>query len=67
MGSVAMARRASICSVAFMVPNSAVMAEPERAETTKAAMTGESSRHMVSATSQPARGLTPSWPAWTPT
>ena len=44
MGLMAMICRASICSVTRMVPNSAAMAEPARALTIRAVITGPISR-----------------------
>ncbi len=43
-GSAAIERSASICSVTFMVPSSAVMPEPMRPPTISAVSTGPSSR-----------------------
>ena len=48
-----MASRASTCSVTFMVPNSAAMAEPALAATIRAVNTGPSSRVMDRATPAP--------------
>jgi len=44
IGLAAIERRASICSVTFMLPSSAVMPEPIRPPTINATSTGESSR-----------------------
>ena len=46
---------ASICSVTFMLPIVAAMAEPARAVTMRAVSTGASSRVRLSATSEPTR------------
>ena len=43
-GSAAIARSASICSVTFMLPSSAVMPAPIRPPTMSATSTGASSR-----------------------
>ena len=49
-GSTASVTRASSCSVTFIVPSSAAIAEPTRPATMSAAMTGPISRTTESAT-----------------
>ena len=53
MGLVAMTRRASICSVTFIVLISAVMADPTRPAQTTPTSTGPSSRPMAMAMTPP--------------
>ncbi len=45
--------RASTCSVTFMVPISAAMADPTRPASISPVMTGPSSRNMPTATTAP--------------
>jgi hypothetical protein len=52
-GSAAIERNASICSVTFMVPISAVIPAPIRPPTTSATSTGPSSRTSEAATTEP--------------
>ena len=52
-GSAAIERRASICSVTFMVPISAVMPAPIRPPTISAVSTGPSSRTSDFDTTEP--------------
>ena len=59
MGLTAMQRRASICSVTFIVPISAVMAAPTRPAMTTPVKIGPSSRPM-------ATDMTPPSVDWAP-
>ena len=54
-GEIAIDRRASICSVTFMEPISAVIAEPARADSTTPTRIGPVSRKIESATIPPIR------------
>ena len=58
-GSVAMVSIASSCSVTFIVPISAAMAEPARPATMIEASTGTSSRVMPSATAKATSSVAP--------
>ena len=59
IGSTAIISIAEICSVAFMSPISAVIAEPARLANSSAATTGPSSRVSESATSVPTASAEP--------
>ena len=58
-GLVASARRASICSVTFIVPISAVMPAPTRPPTISDISTGASSRTSESETTLPMKSFPP--------
>ena len=58
-GLTAIISRAFICSVIFMIPISAVMADPALPVTMSAASTGPSSRMMERATAEPSIPVAP--------
>ena len=59
IGEIAMARRASTCSVTVIDPSSAVMPEPTRPPTMRAVSTGPSSRTSERDTTRPMKAFPP--------
>ncbi len=59
IGEIAMARRASTCSVTVIDPSSAVMPEPTRPPTMRAVNTGPSSRTSERDTTRPMKAFPP--------